>query len=178
MMTRFRAWGLYQGYSTEICMDCFDAFTQEASGWGLWRFRVPSGQGEHVLLTVGMRLDPHENRLRMLWYRYPIDGNPSSLPDAKTRPADSSPGYRKPEFSRNHQGLSGIGNPVSRQRDRRTPTVLFFIRTRSIAWKSGCRPAGTTASRNGSIWFIAAWKPNGDWIRIRTCSAPGIFPFH
>ncbi len=83
MMTRFRAWGLYQGYSTEICMDCFDAFTMEASGWGLWRFRVPSGQGEHVLLTVGMRLDPHENRLRMLWYRYPIDGNPSFLPDAR-----------------------------------------------------------------------------------------------
>jgi predicted glycogen debranching enzyme len=83
MMTRFRAWGLYQGYSTEICMDCFDAFTLDESGWGLWRFRVPSGQGEHVLLTVGMRLDPHENRLRMLWYRYPADGNLSSLPDAK-----------------------------------------------------------------------------------------------
>ena len=83
MMTRFRAWGLYQGYSTEICMDCFDAFTLEESGWGLWRFRVPSGQGEHVLLTVGMRLDPHENRLRMLWFRYPADGNLSSLPDAK-----------------------------------------------------------------------------------------------
>jgi starch synthase (maltosyl-transferring) len=84
MMTRFRAWGLYQGYSTELCMDCFDAFTQDTSGWGLWRFRVPSGQGEHILLTVGMRLDPHENRLRMLWYRYPTDGNRSSLPD--TRP--------------------------------------------------------------------------------------------
>jgi len=83
MMTRFRAWGLYQGYSTEICMDCFDTFTLEASGWGLWRFRVPSGQGEHVLLTVGMRLDSHENLLRMLWYRYPIDGNPSFLPDAR-----------------------------------------------------------------------------------------------
>jgi predicted glycogen debranching enzyme len=37
-----------------------------------------------VLLTAGMRLDPHENRLRMLWYRYPTDGDLSSLPD--TRP--------------------------------------------------------------------------------------------
>ncbi len=83
MMTRFRAWGLYQGYSTEICMDCFDAFTQDKSGWGFWRFRIPSGQGEHVLITVGMRLDPHENRLRMIWFRYPADGNLSSLPDAK-----------------------------------------------------------------------------------------------
>jgi predicted glycogen debranching enzyme len=81
MLTRFRAWGLYQGYSTELCMDCFDAFTMDSSGWGLWRFRVPSGQGEHVLLTAGMRLDPHENRLRMLWYRYPTDGDMSSLPD-------------------------------------------------------------------------------------------------
>jgi predicted glycogen debranching enzyme len=83
MMTRFRAWGLYQGYSTEICMDCFDAFTVNDSGWGLWRFRVPSGQGEHVLLTAGIRLDPHENRMCMLWYRYPTDGNRSSLPDVK-----------------------------------------------------------------------------------------------
>lgn len=83
MMTRFRAWGLYQGYSTEICMDCFDAFAMDEAGWGLWRFRVPSGQGEHVLLAAGMRLDPHENRLQMIWFRYPADGSPSFLPDAR-----------------------------------------------------------------------------------------------
>jgi len=83
MMTRFRAWGLYQGYSTEICMGCFDTFTMDESGWGLWRFRVPSGQGEHVLLIVGMRLDPYENRLRMFWYRHQANGNLSFLPDAK-----------------------------------------------------------------------------------------------
>lgn len=83
MMTRFRAWGLYQGYSTEICMDCFDGFVMDGTGWGLWRFRVPSGQGEHALLMAAMHLDPHENRLRMIWFRYPVDGDLSSLPDDK-----------------------------------------------------------------------------------------------
>ncbi len=83
MLSRFRAWGLFQGYSTEICMDCFDAFGIDDEGWGLWRFCVPMGQGEYVFIVIGMKIDPNENLLQMTFFRYPKDSEPSFLPDSK-----------------------------------------------------------------------------------------------
>ncbi len=80
MLTRIRAWSVYQGYSTEICMDCFNAFVL-TDRWGFWRFRASTGQGEHVMLTVGMMLDFHENRFQMIWCRHAADSGLSTLPN-------------------------------------------------------------------------------------------------
>lgn len=80
MLTRIRAWSVYQGYSTEICIDCFDAFVLTGR-WGFWRFRASTGQGEHVLLIAGIMLDSQENRIRMIWFRHPSGRGLSTLPD-------------------------------------------------------------------------------------------------
>ena len=83
MLSRFRAWSVYQGYSTEICMDCFDNFVLDAAGWGIWKFRASTGKGEYIPLSVGLRMDPHENRIQMIWYRHASGGAPSCLSDEK-----------------------------------------------------------------------------------------------
>ncbi|MFZ3044820.1 MAG: amylo-alpha-1,6-glucosidase, partial [Desulfatirhabdiaceae bacterium] len=81
LLARCRAWIVYQGYSQEICMNCLDAFSQDKSGWGIWRFHVPCGQGQHILLTIGMMMQPEENTVLMDFYRSPTDSLKSTLPD-------------------------------------------------------------------------------------------------
>ena len=69
MFTRCRAWLVYQGYSQEICDDCFDSFCFQSRGRGVWRYQVPTGQGEHVFLTICVEMVPGKNSMRMVFIR-------------------------------------------------------------------------------------------------------------
>jgi starch synthase (maltosyl-transferring) len=69
MFTRCRAWVVYQGYSQKICDDCFDSFCFESPSTGFWRYQVPTGQGEHIFLTICMEMVPGENSMRMVFIR-------------------------------------------------------------------------------------------------------------
>jgi len=69
MFTRCRAWMVYQGYSQEICDDCFDSFCFQSRARGLWRYQVPTGQGEHVFLTICVEMVPGKNSMRMVFIR-------------------------------------------------------------------------------------------------------------
>jgi starch synthase (maltosyl-transferring) len=52
MLARFRAWIVYQGYSQEVKPDCLEQFSFDYKGGAFWRYRIPSGQGEHIVLQV------------------------------------------------------------------------------------------------------------------------------
>ncbi|MBW2367129.1 MAG: glycogen debranching enzyme N-terminal domain-containing protein [Deltaproteobacteria bacterium] len=81
MLTRCRAWIVFQDYSQEIRFDCFHTFTMGDDQTGLWRFHVPCGQGEHLRLTVGVALVPAENRVRLFFYRHSTHDYPNRLAD-------------------------------------------------------------------------------------------------
>ncbi|WP_035257984.1 amylo-alpha-1,6-glucosidase [Desulfatirhabdium butyrativorans] len=81
LFTRCRGWVVFQGYSLEICIDCLDAFYRDPDGTGYWRFHVPSGQGEHILLTLGVRMPAGENAVELVFWRGKADGRKSTLPD-------------------------------------------------------------------------------------------------
>ena len=83
MFTRCRAWIVYQGYSQELRFDCFHTFHMDQKGRGLWRFHVPTGQGEHVRLTVQVEMAADENTVRLLFYRHPAGGRGQRLADDK-----------------------------------------------------------------------------------------------
>ena len=74
LFTRCRGWVRFQGYSQEMDGHCFDAFDFDFHSRGCWSFRVPTGQGEHVVLKVCLEMVPGENRVRMVFYREPIQG--------------------------------------------------------------------------------------------------------
>jgi predicted glycogen debranching enzyme len=75
MFTRCRAWLIFQGYSQEINSDCLKAFSVDDLGCGFWYYHIPTGQGENILLTIGLDMVAGENALRMTFYRHPsIDG--------------------------------------------------------------------------------------------------------
>ena len=69
MFTRCRPWLVYQDYSQEICDDCFDSFCFQSRSQGIWRYQVPTGQGEHVFLIIGVEMVPGKNSMRMVFIR-------------------------------------------------------------------------------------------------------------
>jgi predicted glycogen debranching enzyme len=81
MFTRCRAWLVFQEYSQEICDDCFVSFHFYSDSKGIWRFQVPTGQGQHVFLSVCVEMLYGENRLRMIFNREPANGKNGRLPD-------------------------------------------------------------------------------------------------
>jgi starch synthase (maltosyl-transferring) len=81
MFTRCRAWLVFQDYSQEICDDCFVSYDSDSSSKGIWRFQVPTGQGQHVFLSVDMEMIAGENGLRMIFKREPSKGRNGQLPD-------------------------------------------------------------------------------------------------
>ncbi|RLC30476.1 MAG: glycogen debranching protein [Deltaproteobacteria bacterium] len=83
MFSRCRAWVVFQGYSTEISMDCLDWFRYEDNFRGCWRYAIPCGQGQHILLTVTMEMARGENAVRILFHRHPAGGKSSRLADAR-----------------------------------------------------------------------------------------------
>jgi predicted glycogen debranching enzyme len=83
LFTRSRAWIVFQGYSQEIGKQCLDLFRSENDSKGFWQFRVPTGQGEHILLTVGIETLFEKNAIRMFFYRHPSKGKAARLGDEK-----------------------------------------------------------------------------------------------
>jgi len=81
MLTRCRAWIVYQGYSQELRLDCFHTFHLDREGRGLWRFHVPTGQGEHIRITVRAEMEREENTIHLLFYRHPAEGREGRLAD-------------------------------------------------------------------------------------------------
>lgn len=63
MLTRIRAWVVYQGYSQELRSDLLEAFMQDDHHGCHWLFRIPAGQGESVGIKIGLRMVREENAL-------------------------------------------------------------------------------------------------------------------
>ena len=83
MLTRCRAWLVFQGYSLALNPDSLEAFALNDLGGGFWRFQVPTGQGENIRLTIGLNMVAGENALQITFYRHPSDGKDQHLDDKK-----------------------------------------------------------------------------------------------
>ena len=81
MFTRCRAWVVYQGFSYEIGLDCLDAFQVDEGSVARWRYRIPTGQGEDISLSIAVRMIPGENAVRISFYRHPRLGSEGGLSD-------------------------------------------------------------------------------------------------
>ena len=99
LLTRLRGWVVFQGFSQEIGRDCLDAFGFDYDGPGCWSYHIPCGQGQHVVLHVGLRTIPGKNAVAMVFYRHPAGG-------AKDRLADDTPGDPDPASGRGRPRLS------------------------------------------------------------------------
>jgi predicted glycogen debranching enzyme len=81
LLTRLRGWVVFQGFSQEIGRDCLDAFGFDFDGLGCWQYHIPSGQGQHVVLSVGIHMIAGKNAIDLVCYRHPAGGHRDRLAD-------------------------------------------------------------------------------------------------
>lgn len=65
-LSRFRIWVIFQGYSRELTLDCLESFTFSYSNLGLWRFRVPTSEGNHCPIDITLRMIEYKNAVEMI----------------------------------------------------------------------------------------------------------------
>ncbi len=63
LLTRMRAWCVFQGYSQTIDLRCLDVFGRRRPQGGFWQFQIPAGQGQTLRLRFGLEMIPGENRI-------------------------------------------------------------------------------------------------------------------
>ncbi|NNG00117.1 MAG: glycogen debranching protein [Desulfobacteraceae bacterium] len=81
VLTRIRGWLVYQGHSQALGSDTLDAFGIDEKGCGYWRFSLPTGQGQHVAITINASMAPAENRIGLTLFRHPAGRRKQRLPD-------------------------------------------------------------------------------------------------
>jgi len=84
MLTRLRAWVVFQGYSQEVRHDCLESFHYDGCRCARWRFRIPTGQGQSIRLTATMHMPEQANTVRIAFFREPAGQVPDGLPDDQT----------------------------------------------------------------------------------------------
>lgn len=81
MFSRCRAWIVFQGVSQEISFNCFHSFYMDNQRGGVWRFHVPTGQGEHIRLTIELQMTRGKNEVSLTFYRHPSAKRHARLTD-------------------------------------------------------------------------------------------------
>ncbi len=83
MLTRLRAWAVYQGYSQELRPDLLEAFALDDHHACRWLFRIPAGQGESVRLEINLRMIQEENAVIFNFKRPGAGSSADALADDK-----------------------------------------------------------------------------------------------
>jgi predicted glycogen debranching enzyme len=83
MFSRCRGWLVFQGYSQALNTDCLEAFDVNDETGGTWRYHIPTGQGEDVLVILGLKMIPGENSVELTLYRRPAAKAAGRLEDSR-----------------------------------------------------------------------------------------------
>ncbi|NOX33780.1 MAG: transmembrane fusion protein [Deltaproteobacteria bacterium] len=65
VLSRYRMWAVFQGYSRELALDCLERFTFSYDHGGKWLFHVPTSEGNYYALELYLAIDPEDNRVMM-----------------------------------------------------------------------------------------------------------------
>jgi predicted glycogen debranching enzyme len=82
MFARCRAWVVFQGYSQALNLDCLEMFRTSIDSSGLWQYHIPTGQGEHISMTVRMHMVTDQNEIALQFFRHPAKGRSQRLADS------------------------------------------------------------------------------------------------
>ncbi len=83
MLIRCRAWLVYQGYSSDISIDCLDQAGFDNENRYFWRFTTPCGQGQHVTLDVMAEMARDANKIHLTFTRSTSGTRKDRLPAQK-----------------------------------------------------------------------------------------------
>ncbi|UCD81469.1 MAG: glycogen debranching enzyme N-terminal domain-containing protein, partial [Desulfobacterales bacterium] len=123
MFTRCRGWLVFQGYSQDLNSNCLETFGVDDAGRGFWRYHIPAGQGQHILVTLGLNMVPGENALQMTFYRHPSEGKSDRLDDNKAVQLILRPDIENRSF---HDTTKAYTGPEGQWPQKLVPTQQGF----------------------------------------------------
>jgi starch synthase (maltosyl-transferring) len=118
MFTRCRAWLVFQGYSQELNTTCLEAFGVDDAGGGYWRHHIPTGQGQNILLTLGLKMVSGKNALQLSFYRHLSAGKEDHLDDGKPVQLILRPDIENRSFHDTTKAYTGPENQWPQNVDR------------------------------------------------------------
>jgi len=71
VLSRYRIWAEYQGYSRELAPDCLEKFAFSYDCCGKWVFRVPTCEGSYFFLELYLEMDKKDNIVILTVMRKP-----------------------------------------------------------------------------------------------------------
>ncbi len=82
LLSRYRIWAMYQGYSRELALDCLETFScSHGGGGGRWRFNVPTCEGRHFIIEVMVWMVRGHNQVILEMTRIPARNHALFLED-------------------------------------------------------------------------------------------------
>lgn len=108
MLSRIRGWLNYQGFTQTISQASLDAFGCQPAQGGYWLFHLPVGQGQHVLLKIGMAMIPEQNAVQWVIYRCHQDSHEDRLADQSVIDLVLRPDIENRNFHETTKAYTGL----------------------------------------------------------------------
>lgn len=83
LLSRFRIWASYQGYSKELAPDCLERFSILNRNEAQWLFHIPTSEGNYFPIELILKTSKYNNSLELFIIRKKSQGKKSALSDKK-----------------------------------------------------------------------------------------------
>ncbi len=79
MLTRFRIWASYQGYSRRLAPDCLEQFSCLNLNYAKWIFNIPTSEGKYFPIEIILQTSKQNNSIVLFIKRIENQNNPEIL---------------------------------------------------------------------------------------------------
>ena len=69
VLSRYRIWAVFQGYSIELALGCLEKFTFSYDHGGKWLFHIPTSEGKYYALELYLTIDREDNHTCLILSR-------------------------------------------------------------------------------------------------------------
>ncbi|PIE67631.1 MAG: glycogen debranching protein [Deltaproteobacteria bacterium] len=148
LLTRIRGWVIFQGFSQEIGPDCLDRFGFEYDGWGCWQYHIPCGQGQHVVLSIGLQMQADRNAIDLVVYRHRAGDRPARLSDDRAISLILRPDVEDRSFHETTKAFTGA--------EHHFPSAVQ-ARDNGFVFRPGSDPGLEITAENARFFIEPEW---------------------
>lgn len=124
MLARFRGWIVYQGYSQAIGPETLDRSSFTYASTVFWHHKIPTGNGEHIELSLCLEMIDGKNMIRLSLFRHPTSGRYDRLSDAKAVTVILRPDIEDRNF---HDTTKAYTGPETQWKNSVSPSEKGFV---------------------------------------------------
>ena len=144
MFTSCRIWAVFRGVSHPLDRDCLENFTDMGINGGMWKFKVPTGQGKYIYISIHAGMVQDHNQVFISITRHHRDDNENALPDDSAVRIILRPDIESRNFHETTKAYMGLENKFPSSLKHNADGFSFFpseghhlsIKMRDASWVS------------------------------------------